>query len=64
MVNLSKFISNSEIWSWIQVTLDVILKNITSPNNLLLNLYFENPTVGLHVLYDLNMHANCHVNQM
>ena len=34
------------------------------PNNLLLNLYFENPTIGLHVLYVLNMHANFHINWM
>ena len=48
----------------VQVTLDVTLKNVTPSNNLLLNSYFENPTVGLHVLYDLNMYVNFHANQM
>ena len=40
----------------------VTLSNVTLPNNLLLNSYFENPTVGLHVLYVLNIRANFHVN--
>ena len=39
-----------------------LLLNVTPTNNLLLNSYFENPTVGLHVLYVLNMHANFHAN--
>ena len=42
----------------------VTLSNVTSPNNLLMNLYFENFTIGLHVLYVLNMHINFHINQM
>ena len=29
-----------------------------------MNLYFENFTVGLHILYVLNMHASFHTNQM
>ena len=29
-----------------------------------MNLYFENSTVGLYVLYVLNIHANFHTNQM
>ena len=29
-----------------------------------MNLYFENFTVRLHILYILNMHANFHINQM
>ena len=29
-----------------------------------MNLYFENSTIRLHVLYVLNMHANFHINQM
>ena len=29
-----------------------------------MNLYFENFTIGLHVLYVLNMHANFHINQI
>ena len=64
MVNLSKFISNLEIYGWIQVTLDVTLKNVTPTNNLLLNSYFENPTVGSHFLYVFNMHANFHANRV
>ena len=48
--------------SWVQVTPGVILSNITPPNNLLQNSYFENFTVELHVLYVLNIHANFHVN--
>ena len=35
--------------SWIQVTPGVTLSNFTPSNNLLLNSYFENSTVGLHV---------------
>ena len=42
--------------------LDVILSNTTPPNNFLKNSYFENLTVGLHVPYVLNNHANFHVN--
>ena len=29
-----------------------------------MNLYFENSTVGLHVLYILNNHSNFYVNRM
>ena len=43
--------------SWVQVIFGVILSNVTLLNYLLLNSYFENPTVELHVLYILNMHA-------
>ena len=43
---------------WVQVTSSVTLSNITPPNNLLFDSYFENSTVELHVLYVLNMHAN------
>ena len=49
---------------WVQVTPSIILSNITLPNNLLMNLYFENSTVGLHVLYVLNMHINFHINRL
>ena len=45
----------------VQVTPNVIESNVTPPNNLLKNLYFENSTVELHVL---NMHANFHTNRM
>ena len=50
--------------SWIQFTPGVILSNITPSNNLLLNLYFENPTVELYFIYFLNMHINFHANRM
>ena len=40
----------------------VTLNNITSLNNLLLNLYFENLIVELHVLYVLNKHAKFYTN--
>ena len=49
---------------WVQVTLGVTLSDVTSPNNLLFNSYFENPTVELHVLYVFNIHANFHANRM
>ena len=52
------------MWSLVQVTPDVTLKNVTPPNNLLLNSYSQNPTVGLHVLYVLNIHANFHANRV
>ena len=48
--------------SLVQVKSSVALSNVTPLNNLLLNLYFENFTVELHVLYVLNMHANFHIN--
>ena len=48
--------------SWVQVTPNVTLKNVTPSNNLLLNAYFENPTVGLHVPYGVNLHTNFHAN--
>ena len=41
-----------------------LLLNVTPTNNLLLNSYFQKTTVGLHVLYVINMHANFHANQM
>ena len=47
---------------WVKVTPGVTLSNVTPPNNLLWNSYFENPTVELHVLYVLNNHASFHVN--
>ena len=36
--------------SYVQVIPDVILSNVTSSNNLFLNSYFENLTIGLHAL--------------
>ena len=50
--------------SCIKVTFDIILSNVILPNNLLMNLYFENFIVGLHILYVLNMHVKFHTNQM
>ena len=50
--------------SYVQVTPDVTLNNVTPLNNLLLNSYFENPTVELHVLYVRNIHTKFHINQM
>ena len=47
-----------------QVTPYITLKIVTPSNNLLLNSYFENIIVGLHVLYDFNIHANFHANRM
>ena len=41
-----------------------LLLNVTPTNNLLLNSYFEKPTVGSHVLYVLKIHANFHANRM
>ena len=32
----------------------------TPPNNLLLNSYFKNPIVELHILHVLNIHYNFH----
>ena len=49
---------------WVQVTPSVTLINITPTNNLLFNLYFENTTVELHVLYVLKIHAKFHANQI
>ena len=49
---------------WVQVTSSVSLSNVTLPNNLLLNSYFENLTIGLYILYVFNMHANFYTNQM
>ena len=50
--------------SWVQVTSSVTLINVTPSNNLLMNLYFDNSIVGLHILFILNMHANFHTYQM
>ena len=50
------------MWGWVQVIPGIVLSNITPLNNLLLNSYFENPTVELHILYVLKMYAKFHVN--
>ena len=47
---------------WVQITPSVTLSNVISPNNLLLNSFFENPTIELYVICVLNMHANFHAN--
>ena len=49
---------------WVQIIFGITLSNVTPTNNLLLNSYFENSTVELHVLYVHNIHANFHANQM
>ena len=49
---------------WVQVILGVILNSVTPLNNLLLNSYFKNSTIELHVLNVLNMRANFLVNQI
>ena len=50
--------------SLVQVKSSVALSNVTPLNNLLLNLYFENLTVELHVLYVFSMHVNFYTNQI
>ena len=52
------------IYGWFQVRFDVTLNNVTQSNNLLKNLYFENFTVRLHVLYVVKMQAKIHSNRM
>ena len=52
------------IISYWEVTPGVTLLRVTPPNNLLMNLYFENSTVELHILYVLNILVNFHVNWM
>ena len=47
-----------------RVTFSITLNNVTLLNNLLLNSYFENSTVELHVPYIFNIHAKFHTNQM
>ena len=42
------------IYPRVEVTLSVTPSNVTVANNLLLNSYFKNSIVGLHVLYVLN----------
>ena len=56
--------THTHIYGWIEVTLCVTIINATPPNNLLLNSYFENLIVELHVLYVLFMHANFHDGQI
>ena len=50
--------------SLVQVKSSVALSNVTPLNNLLLNLYFENLTVELYVLYVFSMHVNFYTNQI
>ena len=51
------------IYIW-QVIHGLIQSNVTLPNNLLLNSYFENLIVRLHILYVLNIYAYFYANQM
>ena len=55
---------NEYILGCVQVTPGITISNITPSDNLLLNSYFENPTVKLHILYVFNMHTNLHANLM
>ena len=60
-VRFSKYEFNNKLLDGVtllRVTPGVTLNNVTPPNNLLLNTYFENTTVGSQILYVLNMHAN------
>ena len=50
--------------SRIQVTPSAILSNVIPPNNLSLNSYFEHSTIGLYVLYVLNVYVNFHANRI
>ena len=52
------------IYIYFQVIPDITLNIITPLNNLLLNLYFKNLTIGLYVLYIFNMYANFHINRL
>ena len=52
------------IFGWVKVISSVTLSNVTPLNILLLNSYFENRTIGLHVLYVFNLHVNFCTNQM
>ena len=47
-----------------KVSPGLILSNITLSNNLLLNSYFKNSAIELHVVYFLSMHTNIRVNQL
>ena len=62
--NINYIYIEREREGWVQVTSSVTLSNIIPPNILLLNSYFKNPTVKLHVLYILNMHVNFHANRI
>ena len=52
------------IFGWVKVISSVTLSNVTPLNILLLNSYFENLTIGLHVLYVFNLHVNFYTSQM
>ena len=67
IVEFLKYEFNNELLSGVtllKVTPNVTLSNVTPLNNLLLNSYFKNSTIELHVLNVLNMHANFLVNQI
>ena len=51
-VGFSKFEFNNKLLG------GVTLSNVTPPNNLLLNSYFENLTVEFHYLYVFHIHVN------
>ena len=47
---------------YMYITSCITLSNITSPNILLLDSYFENLTIELYVLYVLNIYINFYLN--
>ena len=49
--------------NWVQVTLDIILSDITPLNNLLLDVNFNKFTVGLHYIHILFMLAKFYDDQ-
>ena len=70
LINAEVTVSVVLVSSWrflMQVTAGVTtvtLSNVTPSNNLLLDSYFENHTIELHVLYILNMNSNFYANWM
>ena len=60
---MSKFTSNYEIQVWVQVTPSITLNDFTLLNNLLLNVNFDNSTVGLHYIHILFVLVKFHGEQ-
>ena len=48
---------------WLKVTHSVTLSNVTLPITCY-GIHYENLTIGLHILYLVNMHANFNANKM
>ena len=47
---------------WVQITYNIILSNVIPFDKFLLNLYFENLTDELHILYVFNIHVKFWIN--